>query len=93
MVGWSATKPPPPPSHLAPPGEEGKKEHFNDLLNRPSTTEQNALDALVQQPIKLDCDHAPTVVEIRAALEQLTCGKAAGRMVCRLKYGCMVENR
>ena len=54
------------------------KEHFNDLLNRPSTTDQDTLDALVQQPIKVGCDNAPTVDEIRAALKQLKCGKAAG---------------
>ena len=54
------------------------KEHFNDLVNRPSAIEQDALEALQQQPIQDHCDHIPTLVEIQAAIWQLKSSKAAG---------------
>ena len=36
------------------------------------------MDAFFLQPIKVDFDHVPTVIEIRAALKQLKCGNAVG---------------
>ena len=53
-------------------------EHFSDVLNRPSTISQAAIDNLAQCPIMEELAHRPTLEETTAAIKKLSSGKAAG---------------
>ena len=53
-------------------------EHFNGVLNRPSTINDEAIDRLPQVPIDESLDAAPTVEEIQKGIHLLSNGKAPG---------------
>ena len=54
------------------------KRHFNSLLNRDTTVDEAALDALPQQSFHQDMEEAPTREEVESAIKSLKLGKAAG---------------
>ncbi len=53
-------------------------EHFNSLLNCPSTMSQDAIDDIPQRPIIEDLDLPPTLDEVGKAVKQASSGKAPG---------------
>ncbi|CAB4027550.1 Hypothetical predicted protein, partial [Paramuricea clavata] len=53
-------------------------EHFNELLNRASTVQQNSIDNIKQQPVQEHLADRPTKAEIRKAIKLLQSGKAPG---------------
>ena len=53
-------------------------EHFNSVLNRPSSINQDAIDRLPQIERNVLLDEFPTVTETRKAVQQLSSGKAPG---------------
>ena len=53
-------------------------EHFNSVLNRPSSINQDAIDRLPQIECNVLLDEFPTVTETRKAVQQLSSGKAPG---------------
>ena len=54
------------------------KKHFQDLLNRPSSTDPNALNNQDKLPCNTDMDVPPSLEEIEDAVKSLKNGKAAG---------------
>ena len=50
-------------------------EHFNELLNRASTVQQNSVDNIKQQPVQERLADRPTKAEIRKAIKLLQSGK------------------
>ena len=53
-------------------------EHFNSVLNRSSSINQDAIDRLPQIECNVLLDEFPTVTETRKAVQQLSSGKAPG---------------
>ena len=53
-------------------------EHFNSLLNRPSSVNDNAINRLPQIECNVLLDELPTVTEKRNAIQYLSSGKAPG---------------
>ena len=53
-------------------------EHFNSVLNRPSSINQDAIDRLPQIECNVLLDEFPTVTETRKAVQQLSSGKDPG---------------
>ena len=53
-------------------------EHFNSVLNRPSSINEDAIDRLPQIECNVLLDEFPTVMETRKAVQQLSSGKAPG---------------
>ena len=53
-------------------------EHFNNLLNRPSTVDSSALDQITQNPTIDSLDPPPTLDEVRKAISQTSSGEAPG---------------
>ena len=53
-------------------------EHFNSVLNRPSSINQDAIDRLPQIECNVLLDEFPTVTETSKAVQQLSSGKAPG---------------
>ena len=53
-------------------------EHFNDMLNQPSTISLAALDDITQHPIIHELEARPNIVETTQAVKKLISGKAAG---------------
>ena len=53
-------------------------EHFNNVLNRPSTISEEAINRLPQVPTNLSLDVPPTLDEISKAINLLSSGKAPG---------------
>ena len=51
-------------------------EHFNSVLNRPSSINEDAIDRLPQIECNVMLDELPTVMETRKAVQQLSSGKA-----------------
>ena len=51
-------------------------EHFNSVLNRPSSINQDAIDRLPQIECSVLLNEFPTVTETRKAVQQLSSGKA-----------------
>lgn len=47
------------------------KEHFQQLLNRPSTVDSAAIERLEQHPIRQDLDGPPTFIELQRVLKSL----------------------
>ena len=52
--------------------------HFSQLLNRPSSVDEEALNNLPQRPVILALDESPTREESLKAISQLQTGKAPG---------------
>ena len=50
-------------------------EHFNSVLNRPSSINEDAVDRLPQTECNVLLDEFPTVMETRKAIQQLSSGK------------------
>ena len=55
-----------------------KAEHFNSVLNRPSSANDNAINRLPQIECNVLLDEFPTVTETRKAIQHLSSGKAPG---------------
>ena len=53
-------------------------EHFNSVLNRPSSINENAIDRLPQIECNVLLVEFPTVMETRKAVKQLSSNKAPG---------------
>ena len=53
-------------------------EHFNDVLNRPSTISLAAFDEVTQHPIIYEVEARSNIAETTQAIKKLTSGKAAG---------------
>ena len=53
-------------------------EHFNSVLNRPSSVNNNAINRLPQKECNVLLDAFPTVTETRNAIQHLSPGKAQG---------------
>ena len=53
-------------------------EHFNSVLNRPSSVNDNAINRLPQIECNVLLDEFPTVTETRKAIQHLSSGKASG---------------
>jgi len=53
-------------------------EHFNSVLNRPSSINDEAIQRLPQVEINSSLDKTPTITEVNKAIKQLSCGKAPG---------------
>ena len=53
-------------------------EHFSDVLNRPSTISQAAIDNFAQRQLMDELAYRPTHDETTAAIRKLSNGKAAG---------------
>ena len=53
-------------------------EHFNSVLNRSSSINENAIDRLPQIECNVLLDESPTVIETRKAVQQLSSGKTPG---------------
>ena len=52
-------------------------EHFNSVLNRPSSINEDAIDRLPQIECNVLLDEFPTVMETRKAVQQLSSDKAS----------------
>ena len=52
--------------------------HFNSVLNRPSSINEDAIDRLPQIECNVLLDKFPTVMETRKAVQQLSSGMAPG---------------
>ena len=55
------------------------KEHFSQLLNRPSSVDHTVLDHIPQRPVLEELDNTPSMEEIQKAIRQMSSGKAPGR--------------
>uniref|UniRef100_A0A8C7Z6H7 Reverse transcriptase domain-containing protein n=1 Tax=Oryzias sinensis TaxID=183150 RepID=A0A8C7Z6H7_9TELE len=53
-------------------------EHFDSILNRPSTINDEAIDRLPQVEVDDSLDIQPTLEEVQLAIKQLSSGKAPG---------------
>ena len=53
-------------------------EHFNSVLNRPSSVNDNAINRLPQIECNVLLDEFPTVTETRKAIQHISSGKAPG---------------
>ena len=53
-------------------------EHFNSVLNRPSSVNDNAINRLPQIECNVLLDEHPTVTETKKAIQHLFSGKAPG---------------
>ncbi|KAE8299947.1 hypothetical protein D5F01_LYC00071 [Larimichthys crocea] len=54
------------------------KEHYEDLLNRNTTPEMDALEQLPQQPIIENMGEPPSLEEVQDAIKKMKYNKAAG---------------
>ena len=54
------------------------KEHFTDLLNIPSTVDENVILSLEQKPIVEHLKSLPTISEVNRSIKKLNKGKAPG---------------
>ena len=61
-------------------------EHFNIILNRPSTVNGNATTRLPDKACYVLLDKFPTVTETRKAIQQLSSGKAPGADALPAKF-------
>ena len=53
-------------------------EHFEQLLNRPSSVDPSAIEDIATRPLRLELDELPTQEEVVKAISELQCGKSAG---------------
>ena len=52
--------------------------HFNNILNRPASINDEAIDRLPQVEMNKDHDNLPREGEVRKAIKPLSCGKVPG---------------
>lgn len=55
------------------------REHFEELLNRPSVVNENFMDTVEQNDIKWAMNVTPTLEEVNVAIDKLKLGKSPGR--------------
>jgi hypothetical protein len=53
-------------------------EHFEQLLNRPSSVDPSAIEEIPLRTVRLELDSPPTEKEVADAISELQCGKSAG---------------
>ncbi|KAL8578271.1 hypothetical protein ACOMHN_005662 [Nucella lapillus] len=53
-------------------------EHFEQLLNRPSSIDPSVIEQIPSRPLHMELDDPPTKDEVAGAIAQLQCGKSAG---------------
>ena len=53
-------------------------EHFEQLLNRPSSIDPSVIKEIPERPLCTDLDDLPTENKVEEAIKELQCGKAAG---------------
>ncbi|XP_044182761.1 uncharacterized protein LOC122963391 [Acropora millepora] len=53
-------------------------EHFEQLLDRPSSIDPSVIEELPERPLCTDLDDLPTENKVEEAIKELQCGKAAG---------------
>ncbi|KAL8581920.1 hypothetical protein ACOMHN_010294 [Nucella lapillus] len=53
-------------------------EHFEQLLNRPSSIDPNVIEQIQSRPLQMELDDPPTNDGVARAIAQLQCGKSAG---------------
>ena len=53
-------------------------EHFEQLLNRPSSIDPSVIEEIPERPLSTELDDLPTENEVEEAIKELQCGKAAG---------------
>ena len=53
-------------------------DHFSDVLNRPSTISQAAIDTIAQRPFMDELAYRPTLDETTAAIKKVSSGNATG---------------
>ena len=53
-------------------------EHFEQLLNRPSSIDPSVIEEIPERPLCTDLGDLPTENEVEEAIKELQCGKAAG---------------
>ena len=58
--------------------EQGGRSTFNQLLNRPSAADQEALQQIPQKPLLEDLDLPPSVDEVKTAIKEMNGGKTPG---------------
>ena len=66
-------------------------EHFNSVLNRPSSVNDNAINRLPQIECNVLLDEFPTVTETRKAIQHLSSGKAPSTDAILLKSIKLVD--
>ena len=54
-------------------------DHYNDVLNRPSTADPNVINSIPQRSIIDELDCCPSAPEVKAALKKLCRGKKPGK--------------
>ena len=54
-------------------------EHFNTLLNRPSSVDSDTLNQIPQQPVLVSLAKPPTIGEIKKAIHLTISGRASGK--------------
>ncbi|KAL8584674.1 hypothetical protein ACOMHN_002403 [Nucella lapillus] len=53
-------------------------EHFEQLLNRPSSIDPSVIEQIQSRPLQMELDDPPTKDEVAGAIAYLQCGKSAG---------------
>lgn len=53
-------------------------EHFEQLLNKASSIDPTAIEEIPIRPLHIELDDRPTEAEVKEAIDDLQCGKAAG---------------
>ena len=61
-------------------------EHFEQLLNRPSSIDPSVIEEIPERPLCTELDDLPTENEVEEAIKELQCGKAADPMAFHPKY-------
>jgi len=54
------------------------EEHFNSVLNRPASINNEAINRLPQVEISHELDNIPSMQEVSKAIKQISSGKAPG---------------
>ena len=58
--------------------QERWREHYSDLLNRPTDVDESVLDEIQQCPVKFSLDDPPVQEEVNKAIAQMNNGKSPG---------------
>ena len=67
-------------------------EHFNTVLNNPSSFDDTVLDEISQHEVSVKLDEPPTLGEVKRAISQMSSNTSPGPTRSQLKYSNMVVN-